>query len=160
MNYGWLYILIAKINELSNWWWFLGVSSQNIGVFTFNMLLLNGKNICQKSKRSQNHLLMSFNSIRIIAGYILNHHKSMHGVTGESFLVFPVKLLLFSVSICFCLIENSFLQVKKDLKLIYLWASIGLELWLDKYYSHQSKCMEWLLMVAWCLQPNHYYIHI
>jgi len=58
MNYGWLYILIAKINELSNWWWFLGVSSQNIGVFTFNMLLLNGKNICQKSKRSQNHLLM------------------------------------------------------------------------------------------------------
>jgi len=31
-----------------------------------------------------------------------------------------------------------FLSIQKELKLIYLWASIGLELWLDMYFNHQK----------------------
>jgi len=31
-----------------------------------------------------------------------------------------------------------FFRSKKDLKLIYLWASIALELWLDMYFNHQK----------------------
>ena len=35
--------LIPKINMWSDWIWLLGVSSQTIVIFTFNMLLVGGK---------------------------------------------------------------------------------------------------------------------
>ncbi len=37
----------------------------------------------------------------------------MFGVIGDASLVFPIKLLLCSPSICFCLMENHILEFKK-----------------------------------------------
>jgi len=56
---------------------------------------------------------MSFNSIKIMDGYKWKIKKSVCGMTGDDSLVFPAKLLLCSVSICYCLLENQFLEVKK-----------------------------------------------
>jgi len=64
-----------NINMWSNWLWWIGVSSQTIFIYTFNMLLLDGK---------------------------------------------------------------SFFRSQKDLKLIYLSASIALELWLVIHFQHEK----------------------
>ena len=50
------------------------------------------KNYFSEAKRPQTHLVMSSNSIRIMVGYILNHQNV---VTGDDYLVFPAKILLF-----------------------------------------------------------------
>ena len=42
----------------------------------------------------------------------LYHQKWICGVTGEVFLLFPVKVLLYSLLICYCLMENHFSEVK------------------------------------------------
>jgi len=39
--------------------------------------------------------------------------KPMFGVTGDDSLVFPSNLLFYSVSICCCLMDNHFWEVKK-----------------------------------------------
>jgi len=84
------------------------------------------ENIFEKVKRPYTHLLMSFNSnIIIIVGYIFNHQKIICRVTDDGCLIFPVKLLLYSLSMCFCFMKI-FFQKSKDLKLIYLWAVIAL----------------------------------
>jgi len=50
--------------------------------------------------KPQTHLLMSYNSIRTMAGCIFNHQKSMNWVTDDGFLVgVYVELLLYSLPI-------------------------------------------------------------
>jgi len=92
------YILKSPTFKMwSNWWWLLGVSSQTIIIFTCKMLLFNGKSFFRCQKGPQTHLLMGFNSIRIMAGYTLKSPKTICGVTGDACLVFPAKLLLYSL---------------------------------------------------------------
>jgi len=76
------------------------------------------KNYFSEAKRPQTHLVMSSNSIRIMVGYILNHQNV---VTGDDYLVFPAKILLYSLSLS-CFFENifSFFRSQKDLTLAYL----------------------------------------
>jgi len=50
---------------------------------------------------------------------------------------------------------KSFVKSKKDLKFIYLWASIALEFWLDIDFVAKNQEVEWLVMIAWCFQPNY-----
>jgi len=66
--------------------------------------------------------------------YMKYDHKYMFGVTGDDSLVFPAKLLLYSLLIYCCLMERS----QKDCKLIYLWASMALEFWLFIHIQHQK----------------------
>jgi len=55
---------------------------------------------------------------------------------------------------------KSFFRSQKDLKLIYLWASIALELFALWYiFNTKNQYVEWLVMVAWCCQPNYCYMH-
>jgi len=86
---------------------------QTIVIFTFNMLLLNGT-LFFRSQRTPTHLLMSFNCIGIMGGYILKYYqKSIFGATGDDWLIFPASLLLHSLSICYCFMENHFSEDKK-----------------------------------------------
>ena len=75
----------------------------------------------------------------------------MLGVTSQTIVIFTFHMLLLD--------GKSFFRSQKDLKLIYLWASISLELWLVIHFQYQNKYVEWLVMVAWCFQPNYCYIH-
>jgi len=60
------------------------------------------KEIYQKSKRLQTHLLMVFSSIRNMVSYVFNHQQSTCGVTGvmfvpvssQSILTFTFNMLL------------------------------------------------------------------
>jgi len=96
------------------------------------------KIIFQKSKRPQTHLLMSFNSIRIMAGYTFSIPKInmwsdwwwLLGVSSQTIVIFTFNMLLVD--------GKSFFRSQKDLKLIYLWASIALELWLVIHFQHQK----------------------
>jgi len=75
-------------------------------------------------------LLMTFNSIRIIAGYTFSTPKIniwsdwwwLLGVFSQTIVIFTFNMLLDD--------RKSFFRSQKDLKLIYLWAWIALELWL------------------------------
>jgi len=101
-----------KMNLWSDWWCILGVSSQSFIVFTFNMLLLNGKSFF----RSKNILwliyLWASIALEIWLVMYLYDQKRIGGMTGDVFFVFPVKVLLYSLLICYCLMENHFSEVK------------------------------------------------
>jgi len=66
-------------------------------------------------KRPQIHLLMSFNSIRIMDVYRFGLPKNYKRVTGDGCLVFPApaKLFLDSLSPYYCSMENHFSEVNK-----------------------------------------------
>jgi len=84
--------------------------------------------------------------------------KSMIGLIGDASLVFPTQLLLYSVLICYCLIENHFSEVKNTTThLLVSFNSIGI---MADYECNINKnqCLEWLVMIHWCFQPNDYYI--
>ena len=93
------------------------------------------KIIFQKSKKPKTHLLMSFNSIRIMAGYTfsipkINMWSDWLGVSTQTIVIYTFNMLL--------LYGKSFFRSQKDLKLIYLWAWIALELWLVVHFQHQK----------------------
>jgi len=96
------------------------------------------KIIFQKSKRPQTHLLMSFNSIRIMAGYTCSIPKIYMwsewwwwlGVSSQTMVIYTFNMLLLE--------GKTFFRSQKDLKLIYLWAPIALELWLVIHFQHQN----------------------
>jgi len=52
------------------------------------------------------------------------------GVSSQSFDVFTFNMLLLN--------EKSFFRSPKDLRLVYLWASVALEIWLVMYLYHQN----------------------
>jgi len=58
------YIFITKISLWSDWFCLIGVSCLIVVIFTFNMLLVNGKTFF-RSQKHQIHLLMVFSSITI-----------------------------------------------------------------------------------------------
>ncbi len=68
----------------------------------FQNIIAQWKIIIQKSEIPQTHLLMSFSSIRIMAGNIFYHQKSTCAVTVDGCLVFLLKLFLYSLSIYDC----------------------------------------------------------
>ena len=47
---------------------------------------------------------------------------------------------------------KSFFRSKKDLKLIYLWASIALELWMEIHFQHQ-KSISRVIGYGWLVFP-------
>jgi len=104
---------IPKINLWSDWWWWLGVSSQTIVIFTFNMLLLDGKSFFRSQKDLKLIYLWASIASELWLLIHFQHQKLLCGVTGDGCLVFPAKLLLYSLSICCCLMENHFSEVKK-----------------------------------------------
>jgi len=110
-NYGCIYIYKSLKNIVwSDSFWLPSVSSQTIIIFTFNMLLVNEK-LFFRSQRPQTHFVMSSNGIRIMVGYILNHHNV---VTGDDYLVFPSRILLYSLSLSWYLkMFTYFSEVKK-----------------------------------------------
>jgi len=92
------------------------------------------KIIFQKSKRSKTHLLISFHSIRIMACdtkiYMWSNWWWLLGVSSQTIVICTFNMLLLD--------GKSFFRSQKDLKLIYLWASIALELWLVIHFQHQN----------------------
>ena len=93
----------------------------------------------QKSKRPQTQLLMIFNSIRnIMAGYTFFTKKEyvewlgivLLGVSSQTIVIFDFNMLLFN--------GKSFFRSWKDIRLIYLWASVALEMWLVMCLYHQN----------------------
>jgi len=100
--------------------------------------IVQWKIIFQKSKIPQIHILMSFNSIRGLVTLELIIHKIICGVTGDGCLVFPAKIFLYLLSICYCWMENHFPKVKKSKNDFYLRALIALELWLVIHFWKQQ----------------------
>jgi len=112
------------------------------------------KIIFQKSKRPQTHLLMSFNSIRIMAGYTFSTPKINMcsdcwwwlGVSNQTIAIYTFNMLLLE--------GKSFFRSQKDLKLKNWWDSVPLDIWLVKYFITKNQIVQWLVMFAWCLQPK------
>ncbi len=99
------------------------------------MILVNGKTFF----RSQQYLrLIKLVALEIWLITYCYHQKSTCGVTSDVCFVFPAKTLLYSLSIMLLLSGNSFLISQKDLRLIYLCASVELEIWLLMYLYHQK----------------------
>jgi len=71
------------------------------------------ENHSSEVKIPQVHLLMTSIALELWPLYIKSHQKSMYGLTGDGCLVLPAKLLLYSLSICYFLMENQFSEVKK-----------------------------------------------
>ena len=109
------------------------------------------KIIFQKSKR---HLLVSFSSIKNMVGYILKSPKMnlwsdwscFLAVFIQSFVVFTLNMLLID--------GKSFFRSQKDLRFIYLWASVALEIWLVLYLYTKNEFVEWLVMLSCSFQPR------
>jgi len=85
------------------------------------------------------------------------------GVSSQTIVVSTFNKLLVNIKL--------FFRSQKDLKLIYLWASIALELWLDIYFNHQksidrvigygwlvfpAKPLLYSLLVCYCSMENHF----
>jgi len=92
---------------------FLAVSSQSFVAFTFNMLLLNGKSCFRSQKDHRFIYLWASVAFKIWLVIYLFHQKRICGVTDDVFLLFPAKVLLHSLLICYCLMENHVSEVKK-----------------------------------------------
>jgi len=101
-----------KMNLWSDWWYFFAVTSQSFVVFTFNMLLLNGKSFFRSQKDLRLIYLWASIALEIWLVMYLYDQKWICGVTGDVFLLFPVKVLLYSLLICYCLMKNHFSEVK------------------------------------------------
>ena len=101
-----------KINMWSDCWWWLGVSNQTIVIYTFNMLLLDGKSFFKSQKDFKLIYLWASIALELWLVILFNNQKSRCGVTGDGCLVFPAKLLLYSFLICYCLMENYITEVK------------------------------------------------
>ncbi len=137
----------------------------------FQYAIVQWKIIFEKLKRPQIHLLMSFNSIIILAGYIFWLPKIRRqsdwwwllGVSSQNIVIFTFNMLLFD--------ETSFFRSQNFLKLIYLWASGALELWLDIYFDCQkwrcgltgdcclvfpAKLLLYLFSIWCCLMENYF----
>jgi len=83
-------------------------------------------------------------------GYCFYHQKSTSGVAHDVCFMFQVKTLLYLLSICYSWsIENHVFRSQKDLKLMYLWASVALEIWMDKYFITKNQLVEWLVMLLY-----------
>ena len=112
------------------------------------------KIIFQKSKRPQTDLLMGFNSIRIIVCYTFSRPKInmwsdwwwLLSVSSQSIVIFTFSMLLHD--------GKSFCRSQKDLRLIYLCASVELEI-----LYHRNEFVEWLVMFSCCFQSKFYCIH-
>jgi len=136
-----MYLYHQKKNLWSDRWCFLAVSNKSFVVFTVNILKLNGKSFfrCQKDLR----LIYLWASVALAIWLVFYwyHHKWICRVTGDVILVFPVKVLLYSFLTCYFFNGKSFFRSQKDHRLIYLWASEALEIWLVMYlYHHKWIC--------------------
>ena len=78
----------------------------------FHYAIDQWKNIFQKLKSCPTHLLMSFNSIRIMAGNMFQSPKSLYRVIGYGWLVIPEKPLLYSPLVGYYSMENHFSELK------------------------------------------------
>ncbi len=126
----------------------------------FSYVIAWWKIIFQKSKRPQTHLLMSLKSIGILADYKWNINKN--------------QCLVWLVMIPWCFQPNycyiHFLYViawwtfifqkskTPQTHLIMSFNSIGIMcgyIW----NTNKNQCLEWLVMISWCFQPNYCYIH-
>jgi len=87
----------------------LGVFSQTIVIFTFNLLLVGGKLFFRSQKNHK--LIYLWASLWLVVHF--QHQKSIYRVTGDVCLVFSAKLLLYSLLICCWLVENHFSEVKR-----------------------------------------------
>jgi len=103
-----------NIKLWSDWWWWLGVSTQNIVICTFNMLLLDGKSFFRSQKDLKLIYLWASIALQLWLVIHFQHQNSICGVTGDGGLVFLAKLLLDSLLICCCLMENHFSEVKNS----------------------------------------------
>jgi len=102
-----------KINMKSDWWWFVGFSSQTIVILTFNMLSLNGKSIFKCLKGFKRIYLWTSKAFELWLDIYFDCQKLRCGVTADGCLVFPATLVLYSLSTCCCLMKNYFSAVKK-----------------------------------------------
>ena len=91
---------------------FFVVYSQSFVVFTFNMLLLNGKPFLRSQKDLRLIYLWASVALEIWLVMYLYDQKWICGVTGDVSLLFQVKILLYSLLICYCLMENHFSEEK------------------------------------------------
>jgi len=117
----------------------LGVSSQTIVVFTFNMLLVNGKSFFKSQKDLKlNYLLMSFSSIRNMAGYMLKSPKSI--VWSDWWWLFGISsIVIFTINIL--VLNGFFLQkVKPQIHLLMNFNSIRI---MASYILKLSKINMW-----------------
>jgi len=88
-------------------------------------------------------------------GYCFYHQKSTSGVAHDVCFMFQVKTLFYLLSIWYSWsIKNHVFRHQKDLKLVYLWASVALEIWMDKYFITKNQLVEWLVMFAICFSQS------
>ena len=134
------YVFVSpKMNLWSDWWCFLTVSSQSFIVFTSNMILLNGKSFFRSQKYLRLILVYWCASVALEMWLVLYlyHQKWICGVTGNVFLLFLVKVLLYSLLICYFLMESYFSEVKKP-QTHLLMSFSRLETWLVIHFNHQT----------------------
>jgi len=90
-------LCLPKIKMCSDWWWLLGVSIQTIAIFTFNMLLLNGKSFFRSKKDHKFTYLWASIALELCLDAYFDCQKSRCGVTDDGCLVFPAKPLLYAL---------------------------------------------------------------
>jgi len=74
---------------------------------------LNGKSFFRSQKDLRLIYLWASIALEIWLVMYISHKKWICGVTGDVFLVFPVKFLLHSLLICYCIMQNHVSEVKK-----------------------------------------------
>jgi len=86
---------------------------QTIVIFTFKMLLLNGKSFFRSQKDLKLIYLWASIALELWLDMCFNHQKLIDRVIGYGWLVFPAKTFIYLLLICCCLMENHFSEVKK-----------------------------------------------
>jgi len=135
-----------KIYFWSNRWCFLGVSKKTIVVVTFNMLSHDEKSFFRSQKYHK--LIYLWGSMPLKLCLIVHEKwlKNILGVIGDVSYMFSRKLLLQPHAIWYCMMEIFFRSQKYN-KLIYLWGSMALKLylivhekWLNIYFGSDMWC--------------------
>jgi len=134
---GYVYIS-PKMNLWSDWWCFFAVSSQSFDIFTFNMLWLNGRSFFRSQKDLRLIYLWASEALEIwLVVMYLYYLNWICGVTGDFFAVYSQSFVVFTFNMLL-LNGKPFLRSQKDLRLVYLWASVALEIWLVMYLYDQK----------------------
>jgi len=130
----------------SDWWLFVGVSSQSIIICTVNMLLVNEKLFFKSQKDIKLIHLWALEALQVWLDIYINQPKINVWSDWWCFLHVSSQTLLL---VWYWWMENYFFRSQKDLKLIYLWNLTALELWLVNFLTTKNKYVECLVMVAW-----------
>ena len=125
--------------------------------------MLNGKLFFRSQKDLRLIYLWASEVLEMWLVMFVYHQNWICGVTGDVFLLFPAKVLLYSLLIWYLWMEKQFPEVKDEL--------LALEIWLVAYCYHQksacgvtsdiwlvltAKILLYLLSICYYLMENHF----